>query len=208
MRGSLYNPAPRVPLNLTIQGGGTLYVMPSSIVASGNTTTPTVDQLYGMPVYVGRRLTVDQIGIQVTTGAVGGGGTFAKAKMAIYRDNLGAPGALFLDCGEVTTLNTTGFKSVAIANTVLEPGWYWTAVAFDWDYSTGAVVRTGTGNTDGVVMGTNSTSPNAATVMMTHYTVAWTYPAGANPAAPDPFPASPSIQAGGSAVPQLLLRVQ
>lgn len=66
--------------------------------------------------------TFDQIACNTTVAA----GTTGTARMAIWTDVAGRPGALILDAGTVSTLTTTGIRGITISQ-LLPAGYYWLA---------------------------------------------------------------------------------
>jgi len=100
----------------------------ADIVSS--TGTPTVGDLYAFPFMAGFGGTIDQIGINITSGA---SNAASLARVGLYTSNDSfnlAPGSLLLDSG-ISTI-TTGAKMALISPTItLEPGKvYWLAVIY------------------------------------------------------------------------------
>ncbi|MBA7711917.1 hypothetical protein ES703_120884 [subsurface metagenome] len=93
-----------------------------------NTTevkTLAADTLYAQPLPIPRAVTIDELSLQVITGAVG-----MKARLGIYEDDGSVyPGALVLDGGEVD-VGSTGVKKVLISQALTEK-LYWTVVISD-----------------------------------------------------------------------------
>jgi hypothetical protein len=78
--------------------------------------------MYGTPFYVPTPCTLAEIAI-TTAGGVAG----TNARIGIYADSAGVPGALVKDYGAV---NVAGVGAVsAFSSTVLAVGWYWFAAA-------------------------------------------------------------------------------
>lgn len=104
--------------------GGMYYASP----ATTGTSTITLNRLSATPIFIGRRLTVDRIGFNVTTAAGAGG----KAMLCIYADVVdgigGYPGALVPGTTGSVTTDSAGFKEATIS-AVLYPGLYWLAIA-------------------------------------------------------------------------------
>jgi hypothetical protein len=105
-----------------------------------------------------------------------------QAELGVYENSDGIPGALKYDLGAVST-NTTGKREITGQSIVLDPGWYWLAVAV-----------TGTGHS---MQGFGATNADAWNILGTPDTLlattpargltgSWTFSAGN---LPDPFPA-------------------
>ena len=86
---------------------------------SARVITLVVDTLYAMPFLTDETRAFDRISIQVTTAGAAG----KLARLGIYSDSGGLPGALVLDAGTVSVASTGG-KEINI-NQTLTPGWYW-----------------------------------------------------------------------------------
>jgi hypothetical protein len=85
-------------------------------------TTLVTGFMYGTPFYVPTPCTLAEIAI-TTAGGVAG----TNARIGIYADSAGVPGALVKDYGAV---NVSGVGAVsAFSSTVLAVGWYWFAAA-------------------------------------------------------------------------------
>lgn len=80
----------------------------------------TVGQLFLQPLIVAFACTLDRIGLNTVTTGTG------VARLGIYNDSSGFPGALLLDAGTVSNATTTGEKSITI-NQALSVGIYWLA---------------------------------------------------------------------------------
>ena len=87
------------------------------------TVVHTLNTLFATPFHVPQTQTYTVIGIEVTTLTAG------NLRLGIYRDSSGAPGALVLDAGVVTT-GTTGAKTIVISQQ-LTAGHYWLASVSD-----------------------------------------------------------------------------
>jgi hypothetical protein len=92
-----------------------------SRMPSAGTTTPTLDELRAVPLYIPQTLTFDQIAIRVTTAATAGG----VIRLGIYENNVNAPGELIVDAGTVDS-TATGSLTVTISQT-LPQGYVWLA---------------------------------------------------------------------------------
>jgi hypothetical protein len=95
--------------------------------ATTGTSQITLNRLSATPIFIGRRITVDRIGFNVTAPAAAGG----TAQLAIYADVLdgvgGYPGALVTGTTGSVATDTSGFKEASIS-AVLNPGLYWLAL--------------------------------------------------------------------------------
>jgi hypothetical protein len=79
----------------------------------------TANRLYAMPLLVPKAITLDQIGVYVSTLLAG------AARLGIYSDNGNVyPGSLVLDAGTIDT-GATGAKKIAINQALSTPGLYW-----------------------------------------------------------------------------------
>jgi hypothetical protein len=87
-------------------------------------TTPvahTLNDLVATPIWLPGGITVDRLGVEVTTAVA-----TAVYRLGIYRDAGGIPGALLVDGGTVDC-STTGNKTVTISQAINDPGLYWLA---------------------------------------------------------------------------------
>lgn len=110
---------------LTFMGGHVFPRGASSIYYSagksqtGGTLAMTENRAYFLPFYVARFVTLDQIGLEVTTGVAA-----TTVRLGIYKgNNRGAPGTVLLSASTVDS-STAAFKTVAITQPV-EPGLYY-----------------------------------------------------------------------------------
>jgi hypothetical protein len=94
----------------------------SSLVFGVGAQTITHNELKGCGFIIPKALTLDRLGIQVTTAQVGG-----ECRVGIYENtpDTNYPGALVVDAGTLAC-TSTGHKSATISET-LEPGLYWGA---------------------------------------------------------------------------------
>jgi len=95
-----------------------LLLSPGANSTSGSGT----DQPFYQPIRVEREITIDGLGIRVSSASATG-----VVRLGLYYDAGGVPGALIVDGGTVST-TSAGFKSVAISSTTLKPGIYWTSL--------------------------------------------------------------------------------
>lgn len=104
---------------------GRYYQSPLPVsVSAGITVVIVVDTLYAVPFFVPRTATYTSINIEVTALVAG-----KSARMGIYADSSGVPGALELDAGTVSVAST-GAKSIVIAKE-LAAGWHWLVIVSD-----------------------------------------------------------------------------
>lgn len=101
------------------------WLLPGWMFAAETTgKSPAADVIEFVPFLLQRSITIDRMGIGVTTLAAG-----EVARIGIYTATLGsdglAPGTLILDAGTVSVAST-GDKEATVSKT-LGPGWYFTA---------------------------------------------------------------------------------
>lgn len=146
----------------------------------------TEDRAHYVPIPVPRSLTIDRIGIEVTSSATGS----PTVRLGVYADANGVPGALILDAGTVDA-STTGFKEITISQ-ALTAGLVWLACAQQGGTSTG-VLRGMTGSTHvGIPAG------------FSQYAVAAFYASGVT----DALAASaPTMESAVGTAPRIMLRV-
>lgn len=94
------------------------YYGPSSDVSVG-TLTMVLGRMWAMPFDVGRQLTLDRIGIEVTVG----GTTGNVVRLGIYDTQNGLPTNLVLDAGTID--GTVVATPEIVINKPLAPGLYW-----------------------------------------------------------------------------------
>jgi hypothetical protein len=108
-------------------------VATSIITAAMNATAPTTvagaaNRLDFIPFIPSRNLVIDQLGIEVTTLIAS-----SLARVAIYADNNGTPGALLAGGANALDCATTGIKTESISLSMTAGTLYWLAV---WTSST------------------------------------------------------------------------
>lgn len=162
------NPNPEIPGLLSRpRSAGLWYGQPGGSVAA-TAVALTADRIALVPFLVITTETFDRIGITVTVGAVG------KARLGIYQNVNGLPGALVLDAGEVDTAVAED-KEIVI-NQTLSPGLYWLAI-------TSNATPTVRLNSDGFdFVGIGSTLTTGGHARRYNHSAAYG-------ALPDPFPA-------------------
>lgn len=110
---------------LPMPTGGSFFRNHNFTVATGQ--TPTVNTCYWSPIFIPTTTTFNGIGVSTST-FTSATGTFT-ARLGIYADSTGVPGALILDAGNTATINASTTSYVVSISQVLTPGWYWLAVA-------------------------------------------------------------------------------
>jgi hypothetical protein len=104
--------------------------------------------LKAYPVDIPEDITIDRIGVEVSTAGVQGGGGAPVVRIGIYNDNgTGkAPGTLLLDAGTVDS-STTGLKEKVISQ-ALPKGRYWFAVVPQGAPATSTTLRASVSGND------------------------------------------------------------
>lgn len=100
---------------------GRFYTSAAELLAAVLTVTGT---LYAHPIFIPKPIVATSLNLSVTTGQTGG-----AARVGIYADNNGVPGALVYDGGAVVATGTAVVSPAGMAVT-LQPGWYWLASIF------------------------------------------------------------------------------
>lgn len=99
------------------------YTMPINALAMTVSGALTANRIYAHPFVVPKDITLDRIGVCVTTIVASG-----KLRLGIYDSLNGLPNAKILDAGEVVT-TTTGVKTIIINKTLLGGNLYWLVAA-------------------------------------------------------------------------------
>ena len=86
---------------------------------STSTAAPSVGNEHAVPLFIGKPVTLDRIGVNVSVTAGS-----SVVRLGIRSDNNGLPGTLVLDAGTVDSASSTGDKFITISQ-ALTPGWYW-----------------------------------------------------------------------------------
>lgn len=100
---------------------GAYYYVPG---ASTGEQVPLEGTLYATPFPLPRAMTIDRIGLYISTQ----GGAGEVIRLGIYEDSAGLPGTLVLDAGTVSA-TTTGLKEVTVSQSLLISKRYWLAYA-------------------------------------------------------------------------------
>jgi hypothetical protein len=96
------------------------YGMNSVGLATSTTLAHATNTYFFIPFVVSRQITLDRIGINVTTT----GGTNSLLRLGIYDSTNLIPNSLVLDAGTIDSASSTGMKSINI-NQSLSPGLYY-----------------------------------------------------------------------------------
>ncbi len=158
------------------------YYGPEGTTSNGATT---LNRLTAVPIFVPRRVTLNRIGINITTAAATGGSQGLLGVYADAEDGYGGYPGVLLASGSVAT-DSTGFKEAVISVT-LNPGLYW--LAFVAQTSTPSVPQL-TGNNP--VVGYQGTGAAAGRNCFDQSSVTG--------ALPDPFTSSPNASFAGAFV--------
>lgn len=152
--------------------------------AALSTGAPTANVLRAVPFITGPKVTLDRIGINVTSAVSG------NQRLGIYTDNNGYPGDLVADLGVVTT-GTTGVKEITIspAQSLAANTLYWLAIVGD----AAPTVRTVPVSTLLPILGLDSGYGTALgvgwSVSFTYAALPATFTAGGSAITADPVPA-------------------
>jgi hypothetical protein len=163
-----------------IRSAFTTYYSPASILISSTSTAVAANAIYYLPFCI-PNVVFDRIGIEVTTGAAG------AARLGLYTNDGGMPGALILDAGTVDTTNIAIVEATITARAASDE-WIWAAAVFDAT----PTCRNGTASGSSF-LGSTSTSSGQRGL-----TAAFSY--AALPAA------APTATGGSTAAPMVFLR--
>ncbi len=100
------------------------YYGPANFLYHGSNLTVAANRLYAVPFRAAAAVTWNRIGLNVVAQA----GTLAR--LGIYQNSGGVPGALVADLGTVAT-DTTGDKELSFGQSLGAEIFYWLAVVFD-----------------------------------------------------------------------------
>jgi len=127
-------------------------------VSTNNAFLPTVGQMFAVPFFVSKAVTVTSITCNVTTAGTG----TSTARLGIYDTSTSTlePSALVADAGTVTC-DTTGIKTISSLSISLVRGTYWAVVALNsatvapqfrghFDVSVGGIWQTNLNASNGV----------------------------------------------------------
>jgi len=173
-----------VILDVDVAAKGITYPRSGSYLQPPHTNVQTLvltlNELRACPLPVGKAVTLDRIGLEVTTAVA-----TAVVRLGIYADDgNGYPGALVLDAGTIDA-STTGFKEIVI-NQALAAGLYWLVGVAQ---TAAPTVRATSGAVPGLSVATSQSTLAGA------YTQA-----GVTGALPANFTAGGSVVTGGSKV--------
>lgn len=152
---------------------GVYYTGQGGATEEEGTNAITADILYALPIKIPNTgdVTADRISIDVTSAAGGG----SLARLGIYQNSNGVPGALLLDAGTVA-VDGTGAQEASISQVLSADKWYWLALVSD---STPTLRSSLNARLNASYMG--YTRPNLP-LKITGYTVSHSFAA-----LPDPF---------------------
>lgn len=148
-----------------------------SIAGAGNPVTFAT--LYAMPIIVPERVTVSEIGLEITATS-----TASTLYVGVYSDNNTYPGTLIASSGSIDT-TTTGFKSSVVSAT-LQSGIYWLGLRHESVGATGVRATTPILGLLGMSYPANASSSGC--YYMTYTELAENIP--------NPFPAGASLVSG------------
>lgn len=136
------------------------------------TVAPTANNLRALPFFTPKKISLDQIAINVTTLIAG------KARLGIYNDDGTVyPGTLLLDGGEVDT-GTAGVKALAISQT-LTAKLYWLVHVGNAAPTLRAVATGGLRHILGLDSGLGTAPGVGYTATFTYAALPASYPSGA-----------------------------
>lgn len=127
------------------------YYGPANLISSPSGPTVTANRLYAVPFRAGAAVTWNRIGINVTAQA----GTLAR--LGIYQNSAGVPGALVADLGTVAT-DTTGAKELTISQSLNADIFYWLAAIFDGTPTVNGISAASSSNSSRPLLGSASVS--------------------------------------------------
>lgn len=108
------------------QGATVYYTIPGVATSSTSTLVLTANTIYYMPIVVSEAFVLDSVAFEVTAAVAG------NASVFIYNSDVDLqPGTLFLNCGQVTTLSSTGVKTLTGLSTSMPAGNYLLAINSD-----------------------------------------------------------------------------
>lgn len=102
---------------------GHVYTLPY-VWTTGSTGSITQDRLIAHPINVPEACSIANITFMVSTAGTG------SARVGLYLDNGGVPGALIVD-GGTASVASTGTKVVSFSATPVEPGDLWVAIVLE-----------------------------------------------------------------------------
>lgn len=154
-----------------------------------NTIAATANRVYASPILIPDRITVDELATEVTTLSAG------NARVGIYADDDGLPGAKLYESGDLDT-GTTGVKTQTGVATAVGPGIVWLAV----QYSATPTVRAAASVLTQSLLGE---SAHFNPTVQTNHAV---YVSPGSFGLPNPF-GSPTYQDSNASVPQASMKV-
>lgn len=125
---------------------------PATATAQGGNNTAT-GALYAAPYFSPVAQVFTKIGIAMATSSTG------HCRLGVYADNGGQPGALILDCGQLTYAAASGLQQLSGLTINVSKGWSWLAYTSD---ATMGVNCNNSGGFGPYLMGSTSGSAVAA----------------------------------------------
>lgn len=124
-----------------------------------DSSTVSVDHLYGFPIYIPYSTEWDEIGLEVANPDAGG-----LFKLGVYEDSNGLPGNREYVSPEMTT-DVAGMKTATSIALTLAAGWHWAAMRADTNVAT--FRRTNNPSVysgEGGLLGASAANTNASTL--------------------------------------------
>jgi hypothetical protein len=156
------------------------------------TGAATINVYRAFPVNIRQAVTVDLLGIEITTGTTG------KMRVLIHSDLNGYPGALLAESGELTVVAPAVYEGFAGGgNITLAPGLYWFVLWTDTANTARAITVAGINPAAGHL------AAGGSAVFGLGWSQALAYSSGA---APNPYPAGSTIFTTATPAPNLFYR--
>lgn len=156
---------------------------------AGSTTASNSAASY-VPFFIGKRIGVTGLGIQVVTGNAGGS---AVIRLGVHANNAGRPGDVVVDAG--TASAAAAVKELIFTEVFLDPGWYFAVVAFQ------SLDTAGTNPTVRSASAMSTTAPRTSVPTGGNQGASWTATVSGALAA------NPTVSAGTPFVPTIWMKV-